>query len=436
MDHSLSRREFIGVLGAGSLAPSLAAGQAFAPERIPVTSRELWPWMRSQLVLEPGLTWLDTARFGPTLRAVLAREFRSSERQSLDPPRYQAATFGPESIRAPLAAVGEFLGADPADLVLTGGAAEALVIVTQGLDLQPGDEVLTTVHDHPAAVYPWLVQAKRRGIKVVQLPQTGIPATPEAIVGRFAGAITPKTRVIAFSHVQYTDGTVMPAQEICSLARANGIFSIVDGAQAAGLLDLNLRLLGCDAYATCFHKWLNGPPGSGALYLTGDARQRLWPIAADSQTGWDASDRFGVAPAAAGMQSAPPSQAKFGQLVRYRGPELDALPLAFEFQRAVSRARIAAHVRELAAYLRLQVARLPQVEVSTPSHPGLSSGIVALRVNGRDHGELAAAMAREDGIVVGHVRHGTVFDALRVSLHASNEAGDVDRLVLAVQRRL
>jgi selenocysteine lyase/cysteine desulfurase len=82
------------------------------------------------------------------------------------------------------------------------------------------------------------------------------------------------------------------------------------------------------------------------------------------------------------------------------------------------------------------VARLPQVEVLTPSHPSLWAGIVALRVKGSDHGELADAMAREDGIVVGRVQHGAVFDALRVSLHASNETGDIDRLLLAMQRRL
>jgi selenocysteine lyase/cysteine desulfurase len=432
----LSRRDFLGVLSAGSVAPSLAAGEAFSSDRVPVISRELWQWMRSQLVLEPGLVWLDTARFGPTLRAVLAREFRSSERQSLDFPRYQAATFGAESIRAPLEAIGEFIGADPADLVLTGGAAEGLGIVAQGLDLQPGDEVLTTTHDHPAAVYPWLVQAKRRGVKVVQLPQTGIAVAPEAITGQFAAAITPKTRVIACSHVRYTDGTVMPVQEICALARGNGIFSLVDGALAAGLLELNLRALGCDAYATCFHKWLNGPSGSGALFLRTEAQPRVWPMAADGPTGWDVTDRFGNAAPVATVGTVPAAQAKFGQFARYRGPALDALPLAFEFQRAVNRARIAAHVRELAAYLRLQVARLPQVEVLTPSHPSLWAGIVALRVKGSDHGELADAMAREDGIVVGRVQHGAVFDALRVSLHASNETGDIDRLLLAMQRRL
>lgn len=434
MEDSFSRRTFLGALSLGSLAPGLASAQTFPLDRMPLVSRELWAWMRAQLLLEPDTAWLDTARFGPTLRAVMASEYRSAEQQSLDYPRYYAATFGPGAIGAPLADIGGFLGADAADLVLTSGAADGLGLVAQGLDLQPGDEVLTTTHDHDSAVYPWLAQAKRRGLKVVQLPQDGVPASPEAIVTRFAAALTPKTKVLAFAHVQYTDGTVMPARELCALARLHGVFSVVDGAQAAGLIDLSLRDLGCDAYATCFHKWLNGPVGSGALYVRRDAQPRLWPAGADGPQGWDVTDRQG-APLPAADPSAT-AQLKFGAFARYRGPAYDALPIAFELQRAMSRARIGARMRELVAYLRLQVARLPQVQILTPTHPSLWSGIVALRVNGRDHRALAESIYQEDAIAVGHVRHGTVFDALRVSLHASNDNTEIDRFLSALQRRI
>lgn len=434
MEDSFSRRAFLGALSAGTLASSLASAQTFPADRVPVVSRELWPWVRSQLLIGTDMIWLDTARFGPTLRAVVARAFRSTERQSRDFPRYYAATFGPDAIAAPLADVGAYLGADAEDIVLTSGAAAGLAIVAGGLDLQPGDEVLTTAHDHDAAVYPWLVQARRRGIKVIQLPQDGTPADPAQIVGRIAGALTPKTRVVAFAHVQYTDGTLMPVKEICSLARANGVVSVVDGAQAAGLVEFAIRDLGCDAYATCFHKWVNGPAGSGALYVRRDFRDRLWPASADSPQGWDASDRFG-APAAGGEVPLT-AQGRFGALARYHGPAFDSLPIAFEFQQTVNRARMGARMRELVSYLRLQLGRLDGVQFLTPTHPSLWTGIVALGIAGRDHAALARSLLQEDNIAVGHVRHGGVFDALRVSLHASNDANEVDRLVTAIQRRL
>ncbi len=82
MEDSFSRRAFLGALSAGSLVPGLASAQTYPLDRVPVISRELWPWMRSQLLIDPGTAWFDTARFGPTLRAVVSRAFRSTERQS------------------------------------------------------------------------------------------------------------------------------------------------------------------------------------------------------------------------------------------------------------------------------------------------------------------------------------------------------------------
>ena len=108
-------------------------------------------------------------------------------------------------------------------------------------------------------------------------------------------AITPRTRVLVFSHVQYTDGTVMPARELCILARANNAISLVDGAQALRAQSTSsIAAMGCDAYATSFHKWLNGSYGTGALYVRPDLRPRLWPLTVERPTGWDVADRFGV----------------------------------------------------------------------------------------------------------------------------------------------
>lgn len=432
MNDFVSRREFLGVLGASSLLPAVAAGQTFPPDSVPVVSRELWAWMRAQLVLEPGLAWLDTAGSGPALRAVLAREFRARERQSENHTAYEAAALGAQE-RPRLNTIAAFLGALPDDVALTSGATEGLNTVARGLDLQPGDEILTTTHDRPAAVYPWLLESKRRGIKVTQLPQEGVPASPEAIVQRFAAAITPRTRVMAFAHVQATDGTLMPVRELCALARSKGIFSIVDGAQGPGLLDLQLLALGCDAYAASFHRWLNAPRGTGALYVGREARVRVWPLVVEHASGWDTRDRFGIELAPAGV---PEAQAKYGTLGRCQAPSLEGIGIAIEFRQAVNPARIGARIRELAAYLRGSLGGLPGVEVLTPGHPSLASGIVSFRIPTRGHASVAQSLATEDRIAVGHVAHGAAFDALRVSLHAYNDHEEIERLVNALRRRL
>ena len=438
MTRQHSRRFFLGALGASSLAPAMTGAATFSPGNVPYVSRELWQWMRAQLVLDPGLAWLDTARFGPTLRAVMAQEYRSRERQSADFQRYQDSALAFDTIRAHLGTIGAFLGAAGEDLVFTGGTQEGLTIVARGLDLQPGDEILTTTHDHPTAIYPWLLEAKRRGLKVTQLAPDGVAAAPEAIVTKFAGAITPQTRVLLFSHVQYTDGTVMPVRELCALARAKGILSVVDGAQAPGQIEPRIAELDCDAYATCFHKWLNAGAGTGALYVRRDLRGRLWPLTVERPTGWDASDRFGAVPPTVELpyDAWPETQAKYGQGSRLRGPGLEGVGIAIEFQQAVNRVRIGARVRELVSYLRMRLAGLPGLVFLTPTHPSLWAGIVSFAVPNRDHAALAAALAAEDGVVLRHVAHRGAFDALRVSLHAYSDSSEIDRLALALQRKL
>jgi len=438
MTRQHSRRFFLGVLGASSLAPAMTSAASFSAANVPYVSRELWQWMRAQLVLDPGLVWLDTARFGPTLRAVMAQEYRSRERQSADFRRYQESALAFDTMRAHLGAIAAFLGTAAEDLVFTGGTHEGLTMVARGLDLQPGDEILTTTHDHPTAVYPWLLEAKRRGVKLVQLAQDGVPTAPEAIVAKFAGAITPKTRVLLFSHVQYTDGTVMPARELCALARAKGILSVVDGAQATGQIDVRIAELDCDVYATCFHKWLNAGAGTGALYVRRDARARLWPLMVERPTGWDAADRFGAVPPAVELpyDAWPETQAKYGQASRLRAPGIEGVGIAIEFQQAVNRGRIGARIRELVSYLRMRLAGLPGIVFLTPTHPSLWAGILSFAVPNRNHATLATALAVEEGVVVRHIAHAGAIDALRVSLHAYSDQAEVDRLALALQRRV
>jgi isopenicillin-N epimerase len=416
MNEFVSRRALIGALGASALLPSLAGAQTFTSANVPAGSRELWAWARAQLVLDPDLAWLDTAGSAPALRAVMAREYRSRERQSHDFRRYQASVLGAETLRGHLAAVGTFLGAEPDEIAFTTGSAEALGIAARGLDLQPGDEVLASAHERPAALGPWRIEAARRGVKLVELPQAGVPAAPDAVVGRYAGAITPRTKVVLVSHVQATDGTLMPVREICALARANGIFTIVDGAMAPGHVESRLADLGCDAYATAFHRWVNASWGIGALYVRRDGQARLWPT----------TDSPGE----------PGAQARYGASGRHLGPAIDGLGIALEFQQAVNRARIGGRIRELAAYLRLQLAALPGVEVLSPSHPALASGIVSLRIPHREHAEVARALALEHGVVVAHVDQRPAFDAIRISVHPSNQHAQLDRCVNALRSRL
>jgi isopenicillin-N epimerase len=416
MHDLVSRRALIGALGAGALLPSLGGAQTYAAAAIPAGSREMWQWLAAQLVLDPRLAWLDTAGFGPALSAVMVREYRSRERQSLDFREYQATVLDPEPLAARLASVAEFVGAGPDEVAFTHGALAGLRLVARGLDLQPGDEVLAGGHERPAVLGAWRTEAARRGWKLVELPQAAAPESAAAIVGGYAGAITARTRVLLVSHVQATDGTVMPLRELCALARANNALSVVDGALGPGHVELHAGEIGCDVYATAFHRWTNAGWGTGALYLRRDVQPRIWP------TTGAANDASGA-------------EARYGTASRQLGPALDGLGAALDLQRAVGFARIGARIRELVAYLRLQLATLPGAEILTPSSAELSAGILSLRLPRGEHAAVAAALAEEDGIVVGLVQQ-RGFDALRISVHPGNDLDQLDRCVNALRRRL
>jgi len=416
MNPPVSRRALIGALGASALLPATARAATFPTGSVPTGSRELWAWIQSQLVLDPGLAWLDTAGSGPSLRAVMVREYRHRERQSEDFRRYRDAVLGEPAMTRHLSGVAAFLGASADEVAFTTSTTEGLAIVARGLDVQPGDEVLLSSHERPAAVGPWRVEAARRGVKLVELPPGPTPAAPEAIVAQYAGAITPRTRVLLVSQVRATDGTVMPVRELCALARDNNAFSLVDGALAPGHVDVRLAQLGCDAYATSFHRWMNASWGVGALYVRRDAQARVWPTSESNDGPAGAQRRYGAA---------------HPQL----GPGLEGVGVALEFQELVNRARIGSRIRELAAYLRLQLATLEGIEILTPSHPALGAGIVALRLAGADHGRIAQSLAEQERIVVAHVAQ-RGFDALRVSVHPANEHADLDRCVNGLRSRL
>jgi isopenicillin-N epimerase len=105
------------------------------------------------------------------------------------------------------------------------------------------------------------------------------------VLNLFNDAITPRTRVIFFSHIATFSGVVLPAKDLCGLARTKGILSAVDGAHVAGMMRVNLHEIGCDMYSSSPHKWLFAPKGSGFLYVRDEVIDKLWNTIATE--GWD-----------------------------------------------------------------------------------------------------------------------------------------------------
>lgn len=433
----LSRRDLlasslttaVGVTALG--AASIAAAQP--PNNMPATTKELWQWFRTQPVLDLQRTYLDVASGGPTLRAAMAAEYRVRDSQSLNIAALADGQWSAESTRIATAVAG-FIGCDADEVLFTRGSGEALATVANGLDLSAGDEVLTTTREHPAALSPWLLLARRRGIVVKQIDLPAPLSGPEQVLGLFAGAVTERTKVLLFSHVQYADGALLPVQELSQFARQRNLISVVDGAQALGMLDFQLRELGCDCYSTSFHKWLGGSSGTGMLYVRRDMLDRVWP---SQPRGIDAAPPVITPTQSKGHMGVPAALHRLGNIVPLAWPGLRGSEIALEFHHHVLRSRIEARIRELTIYARLRLQQLPGVQLLTPARPGLWAGILSFHVPDRPASDLALGLVRGHRVFVRDLQWpGKPEGAVRVSLHAFNTHDEVDKLFQGLQQVL
>ena len=289
-DCTHSRRDFIKLFGAaalGGVSAFLLSGDAEARSALEalksrtsqgIKDEAFWKLVRTQFVLTPGLIYMNTGTEGSMPRCVLSR-IGSYCREFAENP--YAAVIDDElfnyfqtETRTNVAA---FVGADEDEVVITTNTTEGMSFVANGLDLQAGDEVLTTLHEHEGGTCCWHLLRDRRNVTVTALPLPSPATSKEQIISTFENAITPQTKVMSFCHINYTTGLRMPVKELCQLAKDHGIISVVDGAHAIGMLNLNLHDLGCDFYACSPHKWLCAPPGTGVLYMRRDVQNLLWP---------------------------------------------------------------------------------------------------------------------------------------------------------------
>ena len=424
----LSRRALL----AGALATGAQAALAQTGADSTNPTRELWQWVRTQPVLDSQLTYLDTAGSGPTWRAAMATEYRVREQQSSELP---ASMFNgrwvTESQRL-AERFAAFCGCDADEIVFTHGAGEGLGHVAAGLDLNAGDEVVVGPQEHPAALSPWLFLARRRGIVVREARLPAPLNTPQEAIDLFTAAINSKTRVLAFSHVQYGDGAVLPVRELCDLARQRNIISVVDGAQALGMLNVQLRTLNCDFYAANCHKWLGGCHGTGLLYVRREMLDRLWPIV---PRGIDSTPRAYVPLDAPGNYDVPAALHKLGNVIPQLWAALRGSTAALDFHEQITRSRVEARIRELAVYTRLKLQPLSGLKLLTPARPGLWAGILTFRVPGRSATEMAATLARNNRVHVRALRWPQSEEgALRVALHIFNSPDDADLLAQAMRQ--
>ncbi len=416
MPQAFSRRDFTRTLAIGSLA-GFGASLFDAKRALAAPIRyDDWKSIRDRFVLAKGLAPMNAANLCPSSADVLEALYHNTREVDRDPSQQNRARFGEakESLRRKVAA---FLNVSPDEILLTRNTSEANNQVSAGIDLKAGDEVLIFADNHPSNHQAWRERAKRHGFTVKIVEQVNPHPGAEYYVDAFRRAITPQTKVLAFTHLTSTVGDLFPAAELCRMARERGILSLCDGAQSFGLLNVDLQAIQPDFYSGSAHKWPCGAREVGILYVRKDSQPRFWPAMYSAYTG-----ATGLSRTHEGM-----------------GQRDDAVFIAFaealDLQLEIGRANVEQRSRMLAQALMDGLSKLDGVKLWTSRDPAKSAAVVSFLPGALDARKLSDALYQKDRIAVA-TRGGTDRPGLRISPHFYNLEEEVDRCVAAIDRYL
>src|SRR5690606_21459540 len=249
-----------------------------APEVV-AEDEDFWREIRHAFTVDRTIINLNNGGVSPSPRVVQEAMARYLAYSNEAPVYTMWQVLEPqiESVRRQLA---RSFGCDPEELAITRNASEALEICQFGMDLEPGDEVLTTNQDYGRMLTTWEQRARREGIVVKKVSFPVPPPDVPHLVDMFERAITPRTRALHLLHITNLTGQIFPVREIVRLAKSRGIEAIVDGAHAYAQFPFQRDDLECDYYGTSLHKWLLAPHGTGFLYVRRAKIERLWPLMA------------------------------------------------------------------------------------------------------------------------------------------------------------
>ena len=415
MNREASRRSFLlQMAGGAAFAPTAVAALGEYPPlpRGDEPDESYWELVRRQFAFREAKVPMNAANLCPSPRVVAERVTELTHDVDVDCSFNNRSKFRAlrEQSRSKVA---ELLGVDGDEIALVRNTSEANNTINNGLALRPGDEVVLWDQNHPTNNVAWDVRAARFGLRVERVSTPEHPEGIGQLVEVFGRALTPKTRVLAITHVSNVSGVRLPVKEICEVAHARGVHVHVDGAQTFGALDFSLRDLGCDSYSASSHKWFVGPKEAGVLYVRKDRIADVWPSVVAPGWGND------IEPDLEGAR-------KFESLGQRDDACLAALGTAADFHATIGKQRVAARVEELASAVK-SAARELDVPLVTPADPALSGGVCILEVPREHRRAVFERMYHEHGIA------GAATGGWRLCPHVYNTREHVERAIAGVE---
>ncbi len=415
----MNRRDFARLLAIGGAAPFITPGKAWAvPADLPPTpaspDERFWTAVREQFVMPPDLTMLNAANLCPSSAPVLETLYKTTKDMDQDPSFDNRVKLGEgrENTRRLLA---EFLHVTPDEIVITRNTSESNNLVSNGVDLKAGDEVIITADNHPCNNTAWKQKAKRYGFTVKEIATPNPHPGADYYVDAFTKAITPNTKLIGFTHLTSTVGDLFPAKEICRLARERSILTLVDGAQSFGLFDVDLSDIQPDFYSGSAHKWPCGPKENGVLFINKNAQSKIWATI------------YSAYPGSVGISK---TFEAFGQRDE---PAMIAFGEALKLQTKIGRAVIEKRSRELTTALIDGLKKIDGVKIWTSPDPARRAAVLSFLPGNLDIRKLSTALYQKDRIGCA-TRGGQDRGGLRFSPHFYNTHAEVEKSLAAVKK--
>src|SRR6476619_1870910 len=415
------RREFIALAGKGLGLAALAVPAIGAlmkevegathsvahltPEQVAM-DEDYWSVIQNSFTVTRGIINLNNGGVSPSPRIVTEALVRYTWQQE-DATAYtmwQLLEPQSETIRTGLA---EMFGCDREEIAITRNASESLEILLMGLDFKPGDEILTTTQDYPRMLTTLRQRERREGLvlKMVKIPIP--PKNLGEITAAFENGITSRTKLILVSHQVNITGQITPVKQICELARAKGIETIVDGAHSYAQFDFQQKDLGCDYFGTSLHKWLYAPKGTGLLYVRRDKIEKLWPLmAAESKQANDIR--------------------KFEEIGTHSAAPRIAIGEALLFHNGIGGKRKEARLRYLSRYWMNRLKVVPKIRFNTSFDPNQSCAIANVHVDGTNPEAVTKYLFDKHHIFAVPIMH-EEFQGIRITPNLYTTLSELDR---------
>lgn len=244
-----------------------------------------WKKFRLEFRVRPDTVYLNHGSFGIALNRVRYRRDELQRQLETQPMDFLLRSYEPLLTKA-RQRLAEFVGTEATNLAFVDNATYAMNVVANSVPLSEGDEVVLTDQEYGAVKRIWEKKARETGIKLIEVSLPKKIESNQQIVDLILASVTPKTKLVVFSHIVSTSALILPAKAICTALRERNVLSCIDGPHAPLQVDVKLNQIGCDFYTASLHKWLCAPLGTGFVFV----RSELRGIVNAPITGWGRLD--------------------------------------------------------------------------------------------------------------------------------------------------